>query len=1195
MIQVKKIFLSLLLVSSSCLPGALVETLGAGKKLLPTEAGQKIFTSVIEEKQAKLADLVYEHQQLLETEKQFLTHLNASIDEVISSLNLIKEAALQKPDDEFLRTQRALLDERYQVLNDKRRARERLVAILEQHIKIIQEFLNDPHFTRYTKDLKGQKSGHGQCSFEDLHTINQMIVEQEKGIELLREQEKNAHVELENRKKTAAATADSVPAAEEELSSFDDALFVVDEHQRGVIAALTEQLNADQKERDALMLEEIEHKKSLIRTELFMAKAHLDVLKGVFQKIKPAVQVSEADVAFAKDELAKKRQQAFDVKESYRREIELVSHEQKEKEQKLTELSKRYSYQLGPDLDDWSRDPVKTIAGHLRYLECAELNDNVLYLARKKDLLEAQLAFEDEKLQLEHVHIAVKESFYKIIACKFSSDDEIKQEKKKYVAPKAETKANLSLIRERRSIAQNLLDQQKRALENLTAKRRKIQDQRNSIFRGNSKEHTRCIELLNSAQERIQQQIEMLNKLTNIYADMISMFKKTNKQIEFIRSELESISIWYRPEFAISWHGIAQIVPTTLSFFNDLRAYIVHARGDALIDYGSRLATNPWQLVKVLLFVVAMITLVVGLRHLLPLFVLGLRSVAMRLPRARWFILFVLACVQWIATYFGACMVWFIAWLSLHYADLADPYPYILFALISIPYLVVLARRFIAFMAHFNMVNGYALWRPEFQQRFLTVVASLLYATISITLFRHAFILGSYHKSELPTILLALNITLVQIAIVMLITKDHVLALIPRSHAIGQWIAAKVEQFYYIIVLMVMVIMVLSNPYIGFGKLVLFILSRFMYMALALPILYWLHQTLKRGASHLFFYADDGVMRERFEYAKTSYGLFMVALFLSFTILGVILVAKMWGWPDTFAQMNHWRDFVNWLKNPILLATTENPISMFSLIKIMSFIVAGFALAYAINRFILGRIFDVLLVEPGVQNTVTSLTRYLILITTLILGFQAVGLDALVWYLIGALIVGIGWVIKDPIGDVIAYFIILVQRPIKIGDYITLDEENKGVVRKITPRSVVIRRKNSTTIIVPNSTVIRKPLANWNYARGFTAFDDIMVTVTFQTDPTIVKGLLEKVLDASPFVLKSPKPVVRLENFSDYGFVFLVRGYLSSNYTLDQWDIASDIRLDIVKVLRQQNIELAMPMRIVVNAQGKTIEMTEEK
>ncbi|MGA9530450.1 MAG: hypothetical protein WBQ73_01000, partial [Candidatus Babeliales bacterium] len=75
-----------------------------------------------------------------------------------------------------------------------------------------------------------------------------------------------------------------------------------------------------------------------------------------------------------------------------------------------------------------------------------------------------------------------------------------------------------------------------------------------------------------------------------------------------------------------------------------------------------------------------------------------------------------------------------------------------------------------------------------------------------------------------------------------------------------------------------------------------------------------------------------------------------------------------------------------------------------------------------------------------------------------------------------------------------------------------------------------------------------------------------------------------KVLDDNNYILKSPKPIVRLDSFSEYGYVFLVRGFLSSNYTLDSWDIASDVRISIVQMLNERGMRLAVPTRILVHA-----------
>ena len=143
----------------------------------------------------------------------------------------------------------------------------------------------------------------------------------------------------------------------------------------------------------------------------------------------------------------------------------------------------------------------------------------------------------------------------------------------------------------------------------------------------------------------------------------------------------------------------------------------------------------------------------------------------------------------------------------------------------------------------------------------------------------------------------------------------------------------------------------------------------------------------------------------------------------------------------------------------------------------------------------------------------------------------------------------LAWAFKDLFTDFFAYFFILVQRPVKLGDYVRIDENTWGVVRKISPRTVVLRCRNAFNIVVPNSTVLKSSLYNWNYTRSYIGFDDITLAVPFGTDIVLVRDILFKVLDDDPDVLKMPQPIVRLDKFSDKGYEFMVRGFLSSGNT----------------------------------------------
>jgi small-conductance mechanosensitive channel len=253
----------------------------------------------------------------------------------------------------------------------------------------------------------------------------------------------------------------------------------------------------------------------------------------------------------------------------------------------------------------------------------------------------------------------------------------------------------------------------------------------------------------------------------------------------------------------------------------------------------------------------------------------------------------------------------------------------------------------------------------------------------------------------------------------------------------------------------------------------------------------------------------------------------------------------------------------------------------FKVLTVMGIILGGFFLASLINRYVLGRIFMLLPVDLGVQNTIMSITRFLVVLVSILSAFLWADLGTFLIAL-GLVIGSIGYLVKEPIGDLVSYFIILVQRHIQIGDYVEFNDECGGVVRRITPRSVILRKKNSYTIVVPNSMFVTQTVNNWSYARNYIAFDDILFTVPYKSDPELISKLMKQVLEENVHILKSPAPIVRLELFSDNGFVFMVRGFLTEKNILNKWDIASDIRFAISKKLRENDIHFALPTRAIV-------------
>jgi len=1175
-----KKYLIIVLLSSTWITlygGGLIERL-ADSKLINSS---KFFVDVQAEKEKQLKNLQNELDELTKSEKVVFEEINRDVEETKNLIISVEHELTKNPDDDFFNKKLAILKEIYQILKETERAREDLISFINNFIEELKKFLDDPDFSKFKKEYKLQERLY--YSFEDLQKLHETILDQEGLVVQFIDREKNVRAEHESRKHSIAANGQGYEKQKQKLREISTIPaegfgFGMDIQQEAGLLELEEQVYKFKKILNELQLKEVTYKISFVELQLFIAKAQIDMLKDHLRTIKPSIRVSEADVAFAKDELIKEQQEYFSRKEVIRQEREKSSEKKKIKEKELTLLAKRLNIELGREINEWSKEPQQTIPSYLSLGQVGVLNSYLSVLDKEIELLDAQIALEDEKLNYQSLRAKSKETYYKIVGRKFISEEDITQERKRYETQKEKEKASLLVYKEKINAIVNLLNLLKKILDNIKDLRQNAQEKKEIIFKANMREFDKFEGFLHSAEGHIKKQIDTLSKLTGVYYAAVSEINSTIRLIDFIVGELQSSTIWYRPEYAITWQGVKNIIPDALAFLKDVQSYIMRFNSSIFIGYIKEFFSDPFKILMLTLKLLIWITALLLLKwyqHTITNLLFS-RSLKYRgLLRVIGFLF--AATLRFVSMHVVGVILWVIGWLLLQVAP--DPYLYILFYLSLIPYLLYFFHRFMRFIMQLNREHDYLLLAQDFQRRFRLIVSTLLYATIIIFFFRQAFMLSSYYRSELPRILLAVNFIIFQISLIFLITKEQILSIIFQKTDFWRWVRTQVDTYYYLILVFVIAIIVMSNPYVGFGRLVLYLLSGFIYTALFVKGLLWVYDIFKRAVSYIFFASDDSVTRERFAYAKTWFGLLIIGSFLIFGFIGFITIAKIWGWPIEF------KDVLGLLNKALLQKGTKHPITTLSLLEIIAFVLAGFVVAYALNKFVLDKIFDLLLVDTGVQHTVTRFIQYCVIIIAIFMGFQNVGLGQLIGVLLGALAVGIGFYIKDPISDLVAYFIILVQRPIKIGDYIKIDPNTSGVVRKITARSVIIRKKNSSTLVVPNSYVISRSIENWNYVRNFIAFNDINLTIIYKSDPLRTKEILLRVVESHPNVLKNPKPIVRLDEFSELGYLFLVRGFISSAYTLDQWNIASDIRFAVIKALHKEDIEIAVPVRRIIDVQ----------
>lgn len=1142
----------------------------------------QLFIDFIQDKKNQLIKLHEEITSRREKKEHIINNLKDQIVSVEDIIRGLERSLIQYPHSKYLNKKLYLHKEILQLLKDIQRGHDDLETLSVSFIDALKKFVEDPECKKFKEERHLEKLPY--YSFDDLDSNNNMIVSLERLLAQLAEQDKNTQVERENRKRMLK-TLEEEHAKREELQnstekqpSHDHYESLTIEQQEKSLIATEEQLFRYKKDLYELRILESKYASEMTQLNLLIERIHLDILKQHLKTIKSAIRVTEPDLIHARELLNNQRKNYFARREKYQHDRDNLVKDQKIKEHFRDTFAAEHGISTGRDLDEWTREPKQNAESYLAIVSLGTLNAQTQLLSTQRGYLETQRALEDEKFNYIVTQTNVKETYYKISSHKFVSSEEISSTIKNHETQKSDAFSTLSIHKERMGTVADLLNQQKKVLDNINDWREKVYKQRDQIFKNNNAEYIRILELLNSAEGFVKQRIDVLGKLTGVYSGIISEVNSTIRLILFILGELQSTTIWYRPEYAITLQGIKNIIPDIVTFFNDIKVYILRLDINTWKNQVKEVTQWPIFLFLLIIKIIILLMLIINIKNKLPKLYSFFANHAATTPPG----MIKTSCLlgglithfmheNWIfiGTWTIAvctCMFW-----------LSDPYIYAFFALLSIPFLLFLIHKLIHKLITYNIRHDYAIISSEFQKRFIIVLSVLLYATTTIFFFRQAFMQISYYTTELPTILLAINFIIFQIALISLITKDQILSIIPQKNELWTWIHEQVDYYFYLILLFVIAIIVMSNPYVGFGRLVLYILSASLYTLMLTKLLLTMYRWSKKTASEIFFIDDEEIVRERFNYARTWFGLLIIGSFFSITFIGCVIIAKIWGWNIGI------NDIVDLAYKPLLLEATTYPITLLSILQIIAFVMAGLVAAYAINRFVLDKIFDLLVVDAGIQYTTTRFIQYFIMIIFIFFGFKNVGLGDLIGYLIGALAIGIGWYVREPIGDFIAYFIILVQRPLKIGDFIKLDNETFGFVRKITPRAVIIRKKNSTTIVIPNSQIMSKTVTNWNYVRNFIAFDDIFIMVSYKEDPQVVKDLLYNAVSSHPNVLRNPKPMVRLEDFGEVGYLFLVRGFLSSAFTQEMWDIASDVRLLIVKILREHNIEIAEYFKLMKN------------
>ncbi len=182
-------------------------------------------------------------------------------------------------------------------------------------------------------------------------------------------------------------------------------------------------------------------------------------------------------------------------------------------------------------------------------------------------------------------------------------------------------------------------------------------------------------------------------------------------------------------------------------------------------------------------------------------------------------------------------------------------------------------------------------------------------------------------------------------------------------------------------------------------------------------------------------------------------------------------------------------------------------------------------------------------------------------------------------FISGAVAIGFGFGAKTIIENFLSGWILMSERPIRIGDIIEM-EGFLGTVIVIGNRSTQIRRNDGAHIIVPNSQVLESRLVNWTLNDPFIR-TSVRVGVAYGSDVELVKQLLLQVLQQHDLVQESPESVIVFEDFGDSALIFDAFFWVSVQTGKELRLVRGEIRFLIEKIFRENNVIISFPQRDV--------------
>ncbi len=256
-----------------------------------------------------------------------------------------------------------------------------------------------------------------------------------------------------------------------------------------------------------------------------------------------------------------------------------------------------------------------------------------------------------------------------------------------------------------------------------------------------------------------------------------------------------------------------------------------------------------------------------------------------------------------------------------------------------------------------------------------------------------------------------------------------------------------------------------------------------------------------------------------------------------------------------------------------LFSLGKTPITLISIITCIAFILFAFLISFILRR-LLSKIYHKRKIDVGLQHSLNRLLHYVIIAIGFFIAMDNLGVSLSALAAIGGvLLVGIGFGLQDLAKDFISGLIILLERPIRKGDFVEV-ENKQGTVVKIGLRATVINTYDDIEVLIPNGTLINNVVVNRLFQEKVYRIR-INVRAAYGSNPEAVREALLKAAQSHPDILEDPKPIVFFEHFKESHLDFRLMGWLNDARLEPR--VKSDLHYAVTQTFKEAGIQMPFP------------------